>query len=98
VLRTPGAIEGQVVIDATGRAQPPAFSVSPTQMLLTVSPLYPPEESPVAGDGRFVLRHLAGEYALAVRGLFLRAGGSSESSTMVSPWTATGSSFPPANA
>ena len=69
VLRTPGAIEGQVVIDATGRAQHPAFSVSSTQTLLTVSPLYPTEESPVAGDGRFVLRHLAGEYALAVRGL-----------------------------
>jgi hypothetical protein len=69
VLRSPGAIEGRVVTDATGRPQPPAFSVSSTQMLLTLSPLYPTEDSPVAGDGRFVLRHLAGEYALAVRGL-----------------------------
>ena len=69
VLRTPGIIEGRVVIDAASVVHASAFSVSPTQMLLTVSPLYPTEDAPVAGDGRFVLNDLAGEYALAVRGL-----------------------------
>jgi hypothetical protein len=69
VLRAPGAIEGRVVVDATSGVHASAFSVSPTQMLLTVSPLYPLGDAPVAGDGRFVLRDLAGEYELAVRGL-----------------------------
>jgi hypothetical protein len=68
-LRTPGAIEGRIVID--GNVTPPLtdLRVTPVHALLTLSPVYPVEDAAVAEDGRFQLRHLTGEYAFVVRGL-----------------------------
>jgi hypothetical protein len=71
MLRTPGSMEGRIVIDATAaKASPsPTLRVSPRQLLVELSPLYPVEETAVADDGRFTLRELGGEYAIVVHGL-----------------------------
>jgi hypothetical protein len=69
VLRRPGTLEGRIVVDAPARAPANAFTVSPMQTLLTVSPVYPSEIAPVGEDGRFMLRELAGEYSFTIGGL-----------------------------
>jgi hypothetical protein len=69
MLRRPGTIEGRLAIDGATKAPFTAFRVSPVQTLLTLSALYPVHDVEVAEDGRFELPHLAGEYAIEVRGL-----------------------------
>jgi hypothetical protein len=71
MLRTPGSMEGRIVIDAAAaKASPrPALRVSPRQLLVELSPLYPVEETAAADDGRFTLRELGGECAIVVHGL-----------------------------
>ena len=68
-LRSPGSIEGRVVIEGTARTALAALRVMPVQMLLRLSPLYPPNEVAVHEDGRFTLRELAGVYTIDVTGL-----------------------------
>jgi hypothetical protein len=68
-LRTPGILEGRVVIEGTAKTALAGLRINPVHALLTLSPVYPVEESAVADDGRFQLQHLAGEYSLDVRGL-----------------------------
>jgi hypothetical protein len=69
VLRAPGSIEGRLVVDGPGTATVTGYRVSPLQTLITLSPVYPVETGTVAEDGRFMLHHVAGEYALTVLGL-----------------------------
>ena len=69
LLRRPGTLEGRVVIDSAGKTPLTALRVTPVQTLLTLSPLYPADDVDVGEDGRFELQHLAGEYAIDVRGL-----------------------------
>ena len=69
MLRTPGSLEGRVIVESPATSPSRAFRISPRQMLIELSPLYPVEEAAVGDDGRFVLRELAGEYALSVHGL-----------------------------
>ena len=68
-LRTPGAIEGRLVIEGAAKTELTGLRVAPVHALLTLSPVYPVEDGIVAEDGRFRLPHLAGEYTLEVRGL-----------------------------
>ena len=68
-LRAPGTIDGRIVIDGAGTVPLSSLRVSPVQTLLTLSPLYPAEEATVADDGRFELKHLAGDYTMTVHGL-----------------------------
>jgi hypothetical protein len=69
VLRTPGAIEGRLVIEGTAKTAFTNLRITPVQTLLTLSQVYPVEDGAVAEDGRFRLPHLAGEYSFDVRGL-----------------------------
>jgi hypothetical protein len=69
MLRTPGAIEGRLVIDSAATNALSSFRVAAVQTLLTLSPLYPVEDAAVGEDGRFSLPHLAGEYTIEVQGL-----------------------------
>ena len=68
-LRTPGVIEGRIVIEGTTKTPLAGLRVTPVHALLTLSPVYPVEAASVSEDGRFELRHLAGEYGFAVQGL-----------------------------
>lgn len=68
-LRAPGSIEGRIVVDGAGPATLADARVSPVQTLLTLSPLYPVGEAPVASDGAFQLSHVLGEYTFEVHGL-----------------------------
>jgi hypothetical protein len=68
-LRTPGAIEGRIVIEGNARTPLTDLRVTPVHALLTLSPVYPIEDAAVAEDGRFELRHLTGEYGFVARGL-----------------------------
>jgi hypothetical protein len=68
-LRTPGSIEGRVVIEGGAKLPLNTLRISPAHALLTLSPVYPVEDSAVSDDGRFTLPHLLGEYSLDVRGL-----------------------------
>lgn len=68
-LRTPGAIEGRIVVEGAGTWPLTDLRVTPAHALLTLSPVYPVEDAVVTGDGRFQLRHLTGEYTFVVRGL-----------------------------
>lgn len=69
LLRTPGTVEGRIVIDGSSGPDVASLRVAPTQMLLTLSPLYPASEAPVDSAGHFALTQLAGQYTLDVRGL-----------------------------
>ena len=68
-LRSPGAIEGRVVIEGPGSAALDTVSIVPVQTLIKLSPLYPVKPAPVSAEGGFALEELAGEYGLEVRGL-----------------------------
>jgi hypothetical protein len=68
-LRTPGTLDGRVVIEGAAKTALAGLRITPVHTLLTLSPLYPVEESTVGEDGRFQLHFLAGEYSLDVRGL-----------------------------
>ena len=68
-LRTPGTIEGRIVIEGTARLPLAGLRITPVHALLTLSPVYPAEDAIVADDGRFHVPHLMGEYTFAVRGL-----------------------------
>jgi hypothetical protein len=68
-LRRPGSLEGRLVFEGTVGVSYDTLHVTPEQLLLTLSPLYPTEEAAVDRSGRFELARLAGEYSLTVRGL-----------------------------
>ncbi len=68
-LRTPGILDGRVVIEGAAKMAFAGLRITPVHTLLTLSPVYPVEESAVDDAGRFRLQHLAGEYSLDVRGL-----------------------------
>jgi hypothetical protein len=68
-LRSPGAIEGRVVVEGPGTAALDTLTVVPQHILIKLSPLYPVRDAAVSADGRFVVEELAGEYGLQVRGL-----------------------------
>jgi hypothetical protein len=68
-LRTPGTLEGRVVIEGTGKASLAGLRIIPAHALLTLSPVYPADDAVVGDDGRFQLPHLLGEYTFAVQGL-----------------------------
>ena len=67
-LRQPGTIEGRLVIEGAG-PDPATLRVTPTQSLLTLSPLYPVEEAAADSTGRFTVPQLLGEFTIEVRGL-----------------------------
>ena len=69
LMRRPGAIEGRMVVEGAGTTPFADLRVSPVQMLLKLSPLYPIEVSFVSEDGRFEIPHLGGEYTIDVDGL-----------------------------
>jgi hypothetical protein len=69
VLRSPGAVEGRMTIEGTGKTAFTSLRVTPVQALLTLSPVYPVEDAVVAEDGGFRLANLAGEYSFEVEGL-----------------------------
>jgi hypothetical protein len=68
-LRQPGTIEGRLVIEGATGPDPATLRVTPTQTLLTLSPLYPVVEATPDGSGRFAMPQLLGEFTIAVRGL-----------------------------
>lgn len=68
-LRRPGAIAGRIVVEGAGTTPFADLHVSPVQMLLKLSPLYPVEAASVSEDGRFEIPHLGGEYTIDVEGL-----------------------------
>ena len=68
-LRQPGSIEGRVVVEGSGGPDPSALRLVPTQTLLTLSPLYPVDETLPDSSGRFSLPNLLGDFAIAVHRL-----------------------------
>lgn len=68
-LRQPGTIEGRVVIEGATGPDPAALRLTPTQTLLTLSPLYPVADVAPDSNGRFVIPQLLGEFTIAVQGL-----------------------------
>jgi len=68
-LRQPGTIEGRLVIEGAAGPDPATLRLSPTQMLLTLSPLYPVAEATPDGSGRFTMTQLLGEFTITVHGL-----------------------------
>ena len=68
-LRPPGRIEGRIVIEGAGGPDPSSLRVTPTQALLTLSPLYPVTDATPDSAGRFAMPDLLGEYTIAVHGL-----------------------------
>jgi hypothetical protein len=68
-LRTPGSIEGRVIIEGGAKLPLNTLRISPSHALLKLSPVYPVEDSAVSDAGRFALPHLLGEYSLDVHGL-----------------------------
>ena len=69
LLRSPGSIEGRVVVEGAAKALPAELRVAPVQMLLSLSPLYPALEAAVASDGHFQISDVMGEYTFNVHGL-----------------------------
>ena len=69
MLRQPGSIEGRIVGDRGVDVPFDGLQVTPTQTLLTLSPLYPAEPVSVDGSGRFQIPNAIGEYTLGVTGL-----------------------------
>lgn len=67
-LRQPGTIEGRVVIEGTAGPNPASLRLTPTQTLLTLSPLYPVADVAPDTSGRFTLPQLLGEFAVTVHG------------------------------
>lgn len=67
-LARPGSVAGRLVYE---RALPAESSprVTLTHTLLTVSPLFPPEEAAVDANGRFAITPALGEYIVDVRDL-----------------------------
>ena len=68
-LRSPGSIEGRIAIEGAGSPDLSSLRLTPTQTLLTLSPLYPVAEATPDSSGRFSMSHLLGEYTIAVQGL-----------------------------
>jgi len=68
-LRQPGTIEGRLVIEGAAGPDPAALRLTPTQTLLTLSPLYPVAEATPDASGRFTMPQLLGEFTITVRGL-----------------------------
>ena len=68
-LRTPGTVEGRLVIEGAAKTPLTGLRVVPVHALIALSPVYPVEDGVVAEDDRFRLPNLAGEYTLEVRGL-----------------------------
>ena len=68
-LRQPGTIEGRVVIEGAAGPDPATLRLTPVQMLLTLSPLYPVVEAAPDASGRFTMTPLLGEFTISVRGL-----------------------------
>lgn len=68
-LRQPGVLEGRVVIEGASGPDPATLRLTPTQSLLTLSPLYPVEDVIPDSSGRFTMPQLLGEFTIAVRGL-----------------------------
>ena len=68
-LRQPGTVEGRLVIEGAGGPDPATLRLTPLQMLLTLSPLYPVVEATPDGSGRFTMTPLLGEFTMTVRGL-----------------------------
>jgi len=68
-LRPPGRLEGRIVIEGAGGPDLSSLRLTPTQALLTLSPLYPVADATPDGAGRFAMPDLLGEYTIAVQGL-----------------------------
>jgi hypothetical protein len=68
-LRQPGTIEGRLVIEGAAGPDPATLRLTPMQMLLTLSPVYPVVEATPDASGRFTLTQLLGEFTMTVRGL-----------------------------
>jgi len=68
-LRQPGTIEGRLVIEGASGPDPGSLRLTPMQMLLTPSPVYPVVEATPDGSGRFAMTQLLGEFTITVRGL-----------------------------
>jgi hypothetical protein len=68
-LRQPGTIDGRLVIEGAAGPDPANLRLTPTQLLLTLSPLYPVAEAAPDGTGRFTITQLLGEFAITVHGL-----------------------------
>jgi len=68
-LRQPGTIDGRLVIEGAAGPAPGTLRLTPMQMLLTLSPLYPVVEATPDGSGRFTLTQLLGVFTMTVRGL-----------------------------
>ena len=68
-LRQPGTIEGRLVIEGAAGPDPATLRLTPTQTLLTLSPLYPVVEATPDGSGRFAMTPLLGQFTISVRGL-----------------------------
>lgn len=68
-LRQPGSIEGRLVIEGAAGPDPATLLLTPTQTLLTLSPLYPVAQATPDASGRFTMTQLLGEFTISVRGL-----------------------------
>lgn len=68
-LREPGSIEGRVVVEGTAGPDPSTLRLTPTQTLLTLSPLYAVADATPDSAGRFTMPHLLGQFTIAVNGL-----------------------------
>jgi hypothetical protein len=68
-LRSPGAIEGRLILEGGAPPDVGNLRITATQKLLTLSPLYPPDEAALNSAGQFTLPNLLGEYTLTVAGL-----------------------------